>query len=246
MFSLLVSSLALPRSLGSVPAPPAAPQPSPALGSVNLYTAGDFSILSKAGISTTPGTTITGDIGVSPIAASAITGFSQLQDGAQMQQGFSKSSMVQGKCYAANYAGDAGARTRDRLGSLGLAARTALLALATALTSGVDPCRAGLTPAKMTTAISAMEVTLRFEPSTASHATPDLGSSPAVTGGLHEPSTASPATPDPRFEPRRDRWPTLTRRGAPSPSPRSSTRPTATPPPTTRQPPSTPWAASRT
>src|SRR4030042_3551979 len=47
---------------------------------VDLGTAGNFAILTQAGI-TTPGTThITGDIGVSPIAATAMTGSGLVMD----------------------------------------------------------------------------------------------------------------------------------------------------------------------
>ncbi len=42
---------------------------------VNLGTAGNFVILSKSGISTTGTTSIVGDVGVSPIDSTAITGF---------------------------------------------------------------------------------------------------------------------------------------------------------------------------
>jgi hypothetical protein len=42
---------------------------------VNLGTAGDFVILSKAGISTAGTTSIVGNIGVLPIDSTAITGF---------------------------------------------------------------------------------------------------------------------------------------------------------------------------
>jgi hypothetical protein len=47
-----------------------------ATGNVELGTAVKYAILTKAGISTLPGSSITGDIAVSPIAATAITGFS--------------------------------------------------------------------------------------------------------------------------------------------------------------------------
>jgi hypothetical protein len=47
---------------------------------VLLGTAGDYTILTKSGISTVPDSVITGDIGVSPIAATAITGFSLTMD----------------------------------------------------------------------------------------------------------------------------------------------------------------------
>jgi len=83
---------------------------------VNLGTAGDFVILAKSGISTTGTTLITGDIGVSPIDHTGITGFSETMDSSNQ---FSKSAYVVGKLYAADY---------------------------------TDP-----TPAKMTTAVSAME-----------------------------------------------------------------------------------------
>ena len=57
-------------------------------------------ILSKAGISTTGVTAITGNIGASPITATAITGFGLTLD--RLGQ-FSTSSKVTGKIYAANY-----------------------------------------------------------------------------------------------------------------------------------------------
>ncbi|MDB5244144.1 MAG: hypothetical protein JWN18_14 [Parcubacteria group bacterium] len=68
---------------------------------VNLGSAGDFVILAKSGISTTGGTSVTGDIGVSPIAASGITGFGLIMDS---QNAFSTSAVVSGKVYASDYA----------------------------------------------------------------------------------------------------------------------------------------------
>ncbi len=67
---------------------------------VGLGTAGNFVILSKAGISTTGATRITGNIGVSPIASTAITGFGLIKDRSGT---FSRSVRVIGKVYAANY-----------------------------------------------------------------------------------------------------------------------------------------------
>ena len=67
---------------------------------VDLGTAGKFEVLSKAGISTTGTTKITGNIGVSPIAASAITGFGLVLDSSGT---FSRSTLVTGKVYAADY-----------------------------------------------------------------------------------------------------------------------------------------------
>jgi hypothetical protein len=68
---------------------------------VDLGTAGNYVILTKSGISSVPGSAITGDIAVSPIAATAITGF-----GLAMDSGgeFSTTSQMTGKAYAADYA----------------------------------------------------------------------------------------------------------------------------------------------
>ena len=67
--------------------------------SVNLGKAGTFVILSKTGISTTGNTAITGDIGVSPAAATYITGFSLKAPPST----YSTSTLVTGKVYAADY-----------------------------------------------------------------------------------------------------------------------------------------------
>ena len=68
---------------------------------VNLGTAGNFVILAKSGISTVPTSAITGDLGVSPAAATYITGFSLIADATNV---FSASPQVTGKIYAADYA----------------------------------------------------------------------------------------------------------------------------------------------
>ncbi len=70
-------------------------------GPVNLGTAGNYVILAKSAVSTTVGTTVVGDIGLSPAAESFITGFGQARDATNE---FSISSMVTGKLYAANMA----------------------------------------------------------------------------------------------------------------------------------------------
>jgi hypothetical protein len=67
---------------------------------VLLGTAGDFAILAKAGITNVPGTAITGDIGVSPIAATAMTGFALTADSSNT---FATSAEVTGKIYASDY-----------------------------------------------------------------------------------------------------------------------------------------------
>lgn len=68
---------------------------------VNLGTAGNFVILAKSAVSTTGTTVVVGNIGVSPAAASFITGFTLIADSTNT---FATSSIVTGKVYAANYA----------------------------------------------------------------------------------------------------------------------------------------------
>ena len=67
---------------------------------VNLGTAGNYQILAKTGISTTGVTSITGDIAVSPAAATAITGFGLTLDASNQ---FALAPVVIGKIYAADY-----------------------------------------------------------------------------------------------------------------------------------------------
>jgi hypothetical protein len=68
---------------------------------VNLGSAGNFVILAKSGISTTGTTAIVGNIGVSPIDHTAITGFGLVMDSSNQ---FATSSLVTGKIYAADFA----------------------------------------------------------------------------------------------------------------------------------------------
>jgi hypothetical protein len=68
---------------------------------VDLGTAGNFVILAKSGVSTTGTTAVVGDIGLSPAAASFITGFALIADATNT---FSTSSVVTGKVYASDYA----------------------------------------------------------------------------------------------------------------------------------------------
>lgn len=72
----------------------------PILAAVNLGTAGNFVILTKSGISTTGTTSIVGNIGVSPIDSTAITGFGLIMDASNQ---FATSSLVTGNVYAADY-----------------------------------------------------------------------------------------------------------------------------------------------
>ncbi len=67
---------------------------------IHLGTAGNFVILSKSGISNTGTTSVVGNIGVSPIDSTAITGFDlALDDSTQ----FATSDVVIGNVYAADY-----------------------------------------------------------------------------------------------------------------------------------------------
>ncbi|PRR82028.1 ice-binding family protein [Clostridium vincentii] len=68
---------------------------------VNLGTSGDYAILAKTGISTVPNSVVTGNIGVSPIDSTAITGFSLTLDATTE---FSHSAQLIGQAYAPDYA----------------------------------------------------------------------------------------------------------------------------------------------
>src|SRR4030043_229476 len=67
---------------------------------VDLGTASDFVILAKTGITSTGTTAITGDIGVSPAPATAMTGFDLILDASGT---FSTSALVTGNVYASDY-----------------------------------------------------------------------------------------------------------------------------------------------
>jgi len=70
-------------------------------GLVNLGTSGDFTALAMSGISTTGVTSVAGDIGVSPVAATGITGFGLIMDTNGQS---SHTPIVSGKVYASDYA----------------------------------------------------------------------------------------------------------------------------------------------
>src|SRR5450759_1005553 len=70
---------------------------------VNLGTAGDFVILAKTAVSTTGTTAITGDIGLSPAAASFITGFGLVMDATGTFSTSVPLILVTGKVYASDY-----------------------------------------------------------------------------------------------------------------------------------------------
>jgi Ice-binding-like len=68
---------------------------------VDLGMAGTYVILAESGISTVPTSIVTGNLGVSPAAASYITGFSLTADATNA---FATSRQVTGRVYAADYA----------------------------------------------------------------------------------------------------------------------------------------------
>jgi hypothetical protein len=68
---------------------------------VQLGAAGNYVILAKSAVSTVPPAAVTGNLGISPAAATFITGFSLTADSTNV---FSTSPQVIGKVYAANYA----------------------------------------------------------------------------------------------------------------------------------------------
>ena len=94
--AILLCGLALlgTSTLVATPAEAAGTRP------VDLRSAANYAILASSGISTTGTTSITGDIAVSPIAATAMTGFGLIlsPDGT-----YATSSLVTGKAYAADY-----------------------------------------------------------------------------------------------------------------------------------------------
>jgi hypothetical protein len=72
---------------------------------VDLGTAGNFVLLSKSGIPNTGATAITGNIGVSPIDSTAITGFGLVMDVTnQFSTSVGGPGNVTGKVFAADYA----------------------------------------------------------------------------------------------------------------------------------------------
>lgn len=82
---------------------------------VNLGTAGSFVILAKSGVSTVPKSAVTGDVGVSPAAASYITGFSLVADATNV---FSTAPQITGKAYASDYAAPTPAKLTTAIGDM--------------------------------------------------------------------------------------------------------------------------------
>lgn len=85
---------------------------------VNLRTAGNYAILAETQISTVPASAITGDIAVSPAAATFITGFSLTIDSSNT---FSLSTQVTGRVYAADYTSPTSSNLTTAIADMGTA-----------------------------------------------------------------------------------------------------------------------------
>jgi len=80
------------------------------IGTTGSITTPNYVILAKTTVTTTGTTAITGDIGLSPAAASFFTGFGLTLDSSGTPAGcFSTSSLVTGKLFASDYVGTGGA-----------------------------------------------------------------------------------------------------------------------------------------
>lgn len=119
---ILISMIVVPMIVvmgfyATIPAKAAGPS------AIDLGGAGNFAILSKAGISTTGTTHIWGNIGVSPIFATAITGdFALVMDPSGQ---FSTSALVTGNVYAADYTDPTPATLTTAVSNMELAYTTA-------------------------------------------------------------------------------------------------------------------------
>ncbi|MHB1237384.1 MAG: ice-binding family protein [Gallionella sp.] len=104
-------------------------------GCVNLGTAANYVILAQTGVSTVPNSVVTGNIGLSPAAASFLTGWSQTNNGSPVI--YSTSAQVTGKLYAADYSGGTtAADLTTAVGDMGTAYTAA---------AGMAPAGGGLT-----------------------------------------------------------------------------------------------------
>ncbi|KAJ7247135.1 antifreeze protein [Mycena haematopus] len=85
---------------------------------VNLRTAANFAILAKTGVSTVPPSVITGSVGVSPISATGLTGFSLTVSPTGQ---FSTSVQVVGELFAASYSAPTPSTLTTAIGDMGTA-----------------------------------------------------------------------------------------------------------------------------
>lgn len=94
---------------------PAGPATVGGLAAVNLRTAANYVILAESGITNVPSSAITGNLGVSPIAATAMTGFGLIRaaDGT-----YATSAEVTGKIYAASYTSPTPTKLTEAVGDM--------------------------------------------------------------------------------------------------------------------------------
>jgi hypothetical protein len=85
---------------------------------VNLGTAANYAVLAESGISSVPTCAITRNLGISPAAATFITGFSLVADSTNV---FSISPQVTGKVYAADYTAPTPSDLTTAVGDMDLA-----------------------------------------------------------------------------------------------------------------------------
>lgn len=81
----------------------------------DLGSSGTYVIMAKTGISNVTGSSITGNVAVSPAAASYITGFGLIMDASNE---FSSSSSVAGNVYASDYSAPTPANLTSAIGSM--------------------------------------------------------------------------------------------------------------------------------
>ncbi len=112
-----------PRNpFGDGPAPVSLSPSGGAVNPADLGAAGNYVILAKTGISNVTGSTVTGNIGISPAASTYITGFSLVADGTNQ---FATSSSVVGNVYAATYAAPTPTNMTSAIGNMQTAYTTA-------------------------------------------------------------------------------------------------------------------------
>jgi hypothetical protein len=90
----------------------------PSPGAVNLGSAGQYVMLAETALSTVPTSAVTGNVAISPAAASYITGFSLTADSTNV---FSTSPQVTGKVFAADYTAPTPSNLTTAVGDMELA-----------------------------------------------------------------------------------------------------------------------------
>ena len=100
---------------------------------ISLGTANNYAVLSKTSVTTTGVTSIVGNVGISPAAASFLTGFGQTMDSGNT---FSTSPLVVGDIYASDYTAPTPANLTTAIGNMQTAYTNANAAATTVLDAG--------------------------------------------------------------------------------------------------------------